>query len=129
MRGIVMRATAIVRTKSIGSSRARIGERRALDLDQHVDRHAFRMCSAGSPARAIMPTRSVTAFAHADDAAAADIDAGVAHRRQRFQPVLIGAGGDDLAVEFRRGVEIVVVVIEPGILQARGLRLRSACRA
>ena len=61
-------------------------------------------------------------FAHADDAAAADMDAGRAHVLQRFQPIVIGTGGDDLAVEIRRGVEVVVVIVEAGLFQL--LRLR-----
>ena len=61
----------------------------------------------------------VRALAHADDAAAADMDAGVAHMVERVEPLLIGARGDDLAVEFRRGVEIVVVVIETGCFSRR----------
>ncbi len=40
---------------------------------------------------------------------------------QGIQPVLVGAGGDDLAVEFGRGVEVMVVVIESGLAQLRGM--------
>ena len=36
----------------------------------------------------------------------------------RVEPVLIGARGDDLAVELGRGVEIVVVGGEPGFGEA-----------
>ena len=74
-------------------------------------------CAGRLASVAIMPTRSSRALAHADDAAAADVDAGVAHMRQRVEAVLIGAGGDDLAVEFRRGVEVVVVIVEAGRLE------------
>ena len=56
-------------------------------------------------------------FAHADDAAAADIEARVAHRGERVEPILVGARGDDLAVELRRGVDVVVVVVEAGVLE------------
>ena len=52
------------------------------------------------------------ALAHADDAAAADMDAGLAHRAERVEAVLISAGGDDLAIELRRGVEVVIVIVE-----------------
>ena len=41
--GIRMRAVAIVRTSSSGSSGAQVGQRRALDAHQQVDRHALRM--------------------------------------------------------------------------------------
>ncbi len=60
-------------------------------------------------------------LAHADDAAAADIDPRLAHRFQRVDPVREGARGDDLGIFLRRGVDIVVVIIEA--------RLRRACRA
>ncbi|MOA43906.1 hypothetical protein D3C78_1661120 [compost metagenome] len=60
-------------------------------------------------------------FPHADDAAGADLHAGAAHVLQGVQAVLIGAGGDDIAVKLRRGVEVVVVVIKPGGAQARRL--------
>src|SRR2546429_3739535 len=53
-------------------------------------------------------------LAHADDAAAADVDAGVAHVAERVEAVLVGARRDDGAVIFRRGVEGVVVVVEAG---------------
>lgn len=51
----------------------------------------------------------IPALAHA----AADMDAGVAHMFQRIESILISARGDDLAIEFRRG--IVVVVIKAGL--------------
>src|SRR3546814_10204027 len=61
-------------------------------------------------------------FAHADDAAAADLDAGATHVIERIETILVRACADDLAVELRRGIEIVVVVIEPGVGQTIGLR-------
>ena len=73
-------------------------QRRAFDLHQAVDRHRLRIRievgelgdeSGASPSR----------FAHADDAAAADVDAGGADAIQRIQPVAIITRGDDLAVE------------------------------
>jgi len=36
-----------------------------------------------------------------------------AHALQRVQPVLVVARADDVAVEFRRGIQVVVVVIQP----------------
>src|SRR6516162_6289613 len=50
------------------------------------------------------------------------MDAGLAHMVQRLQAIGIDAGRDDLAVEFRRGVEIVVVIIESGLLEPPRLR-------
>ncbi len=39
--GMVMRATAMVRTNSKGSSGSALGQRRALDLHQQIDRHTL----------------------------------------------------------------------------------------
>ena len=125
--GMVMRATAMVRTKSMRIERLRLGRR---GVPSTCTRALIGTLSGwtGRVARAwIRPTRSLCAFAHADNAAAADIDAGVAHMLQRVQPVLIGPGADDVAVIFRRGVEIVVVIIQPRLFQPRRLRRRSAC--
>ena len=123
-----MRATAMVRTKSSGSSLALHGERRAFHLHQHVDRHAFRMHRQAGQRRDHADA-VVQPLAHADDAAAADMDAGVAHVVERVEAVLVGARGDDGAVIFRRGVEVVVVVVEAGGLQPRAPARPSACRA
>jgi hypothetical protein len=60
-------------------------------------------------------------FAHADDAAAADGDAGVADVLEGVEAVLVGAGGDDVAVEFGGGVEVVVVGVAAGLFEAGGL--------
>src|SRR5271170_2219023 len=62
-------------------------------------------------------------LAHADDAAAADMDAGVAHVVERFQAILISPSGDNVIVKFRRRVEIVIVIVEAAILEP--LRLRA----
>src|SRR3546814_1295453 len=64
-------------------------------------------------------------FAHADDAAAAGFHAGRAHLFQRVEAILKRAGVDHLAVKLRRGIQIVVVVIEPGGLQRIGLPVKS----
>ena len=110
------------RTRS-ASSDGCVRKRRAGDADQHVDRHRFRM------RRQVRQRRDhadavLARLAHADDAAAADVDAGGAHVVERFQAIFVGARGYDLAVEFRRGVEIVIVVVEAG-----GLELSAPCGA
>ncbi len=124
----MMRATAIVRTKSSGSSLARGRQRRAFDLHQHIDRHAFRMDRQAGECRdhadAILQP-----LAHADNAAAADMDAGRAHVLERIETILVSARGDDRAVKFRRGVEVVIVVVEAGLFQPLRLIATSACRA
>ena len=67
----------------------------------------------------------LAALAHADDAAAAHMDAGIANMAQGLQAVLVAAGGDDLAVIVGRGVEVVVVVVEAGGAQAHALLARQ----
>src|SRR6185436_2611496 len=58
---------------------------------------------------------------HTDDAAAADMEAGVSHTIERIQPVVLGAGRNDFAVELGRSIYIVVVVVEAGGLELLGL--------
>src|SRR5690606_6512739 len=60
-------------------------------------------------------------FAHAKDAAAADIDAGLADIADGLEAVFVGAGGDDFAVVLGAGVEVVVVGFQSGLFQAVGL--------
>ena len=96
-------------------------ERGAFDLHQLVDRHRLRML--GQRGQGLQQAGALVArFAHADDAAATGLHAGMAHVLQRVEPVLVLAGVDHLAVDLRRGVEVVVVVVEPGGLQRVGLR-------
>src|SRR5262249_58507928 len=68
---------------------------------------------------------SLEVFAHADDAAAADVDAGRTHVAERVEPILIGARGDDRAIVLGRGVEVVVVIVEAGCLEAQRLLRRE----
>ncbi len=99
-----------------------VGQRRAFHPHQVVDRHrlgvGLHVGQLRDQAGALLAR-----FAHADDAAAADVDAGVAHAVQRVEAVLVGAGGDDLAVELGRGVQVVVVVVQTGLLELFGLAL------
>ena len=66
-------------------------------------------------------------FTHADNTAAAHFHAGTAHVLQGFEPVPVGAGGNDIAVKFRGRIQVVVVIIEPGFRQL--LRLLRAQHA
>ena len=63
-----------------------------------------------------------TRLTHAEDAARADIDTRLADRLEGVQPVLEGARGDHVAVELRRGVQVVVVIVQTGVGQAPRLR-------
>ncbi len=118
--GIMSRATAITRTKSNGSTPAfpcsgvpgictswLIGT-----LSGCVGRFESVMSICA---------RSRSRLAHAEDAAAAHLQAGVAHGFERVQSVLERARRDDLVVVLRRGIDVVVVVVEAGVLQLDGL--------
>ena len=99
-------------------------QRRARHLHEQVDRHALRMrVEHGQLAE--QPRAVGARLAHADDAAAAQLHARLADVRERVEPVLIGARRDDLAVELRRRVEVVVVVVESGCGEGRRLRRRQ----
>jgi hypothetical protein len=65
----------------------------------------------------------VDGLTHADDAAAADGDAGLADVAEGEEAILVGAGGDDGFVVIAAGVEVVVVGVEAGLLEATGLIL------
>ncbi len=56
-------------------------------------------------------------LAHADDAAGADLDAGGPHVGQGVQPVLVLAGADHVLVILGGGVQVVVVVVQAGLLE------------
>ncbi len=96
------------------------GERRTLHLHQHVDRYAFGM-DGKIRQRRDQADAILARLAHADDAATANRDAGIAHVLQRVEPVLINAGRDDAAVVLGRGIEVVIVIVEAGVFQPFGL--------
>ncbi|MNM92233.1 hypothetical protein D3C81_1045580 [compost metagenome] len=91
-------------------------QRGAGHLYQAVDRHRIRVRRQVGK-RQQQADAVVAGFAHADDAAAAGLQPGVAHVFQRVQAVLVLAGMDDGVVVIRRGVQIVVVVVQPGFLE------------
>lgn len=62
-------------------------------------------------------------FAHVDDAAAADFQTGMTHATERIEAVLIFTRRNDVIVKLRRGIPVVVVVIESGFFQAIDLAL------
>ena len=66
-------------------------------------------------------------LAHADDAAAAGFHARGAHVVERIEAILVIARVDDLAVELRRAIQVVIVVIQARRFQR--LRLRRAQHA
>ena len=96
-------------------------ERRAFDLNEVIDRHGLRIRVEVGKLRD-QACAFAARFPHPDDTAAAHGNAGRADTRERIEAILIDARRHDLAVELGRGVEIVIVVIEAGVLQ----RLRLA---
>ena len=93
---------------------------RARHLDQHVDGHRLRVWL--EPHQLLEQGGAVAGgLAHAQDPAGAHLHAGVAYVAEGRQAVGVAAGGDDLAVVVRRGVEVVVVVVQARLGQAPGL--------
>ena len=110
--GIMMRASATIRTNSIGAIGAAFGERRAGDRNQHVDRNAFRRL--GEVRKRDQHFDAVGFFlAHAEDAAATHFHAGLPDILQRVETIGKIARRGHLRVIARRRIDIVVVVIEP----------------
>src|SRR5207247_6154449 len=97
--------------------------RSAFHMNEVVDRHRFgrrgQARERGDEARALRAR-----LAHAHDSPAAHLDSGTAHPRQRTEPVAVSARGDDLAVELRGRIEVVVVIVETRRLEL--LRLAFA---
>ena len=60
-------------------------------------------------------------LAHAQNTARAHINARTLHMADGFDTVFKIARGDNLAVEFFRCVDIVIVIIKTGFFQASGL--------
>mmetsp|Transcript_2320 Transcript_2320/g.3499 ORF Transcript_2320/g.3499 Transcript_2320/m.3499 type:complete len:266 (+) Transcript_2320:1177-1974(+) len=88
--------------------------------NQHVDRHRIRVfLQCGQRQQHVDPVHLL--LAHAYDAAGADLHARLAHPVQGVDTIGKGAGGDDLRVVALGGVDIMVVVVQPGIAQAKHL--------
>src|SRR5207248_332750 len=95
-----------------GVERSGMCQRGTLDWDQHIDRNALRMrILRGQLAEQLESVGEL--LAHADDPAAADGDSRIADDGERVETVRVRPGGDDLAVELWRGVEVVVVRGQP----------------
>ncbi len=95
-------------------------QRGAFDLHQHVDRYGLRVL--WQIGQLLQHGGAIpAALAQSEDAATADVDLLLADAGQGVQPILIGAGGDHLAIELRGGVQVVIVVVQPGLLEFSGL--------
>src|SRR5690606_12081283 len=94
----------------------RVGQRRARYPDELVDGHALRV--RRQRGERVEERHAVLAgLAHAEDAAAAYLQARVANVLQGPEAIGVGTGRDDLRVESLGGIEIVVVEIQPGLVQ------------
>ena len=97
-----------------------VAQRRARYLDQQIDRHTARMFR--QIGQFLQHRGTVTArFAHTEDTAAADIDTGLADLVDGLDAVGKFAGGYHLVVILGRGIDVVVVIIQPGITQLGNL--------
>lgn len=99
-----------------------LGQRRAFDGDKRVDGHGVGLRVHAREFDEHLEA-VVHGFAHAEDAAGADFEAGLADVRERLEAFIVGARGDYRGIKFARGVEVVVVDVAAGFLEARGLRL------
>ncbi|CAI8711243.1 hypothetical protein EMIT0P12_110089 [Pseudomonas sp. IT-P12] len=100
-------------------------QRCAGHFHQHVDRHRLRMLrQVGQLDQQVGAV--VEGLAHAEDTAGTDLHPRIPHIGQSLQALAVGAGGDDAAVELRRGIKVVVVVVEAGLGQRLGLLLIEA---
>ncbi len=105
-----------------GIDRRKTVKRGSLDLDELVDRHTLgRGIEGGQGTQHGHPVRD--ALAHADDPARADLETRRANVREGLEPILVAAGRHHLCVVLGRGVEVVVVIVEPGRRQPSGLLL------
>src|SRR5678815_875669 len=70
-------------------------------------------------------TAFMASLTHADDSAAAHRNPGCTDARQSFESILVGSRRDDVAVEFGRCVEVVVVSRESSFCEKVCLFLRE----
>ena len=110
--------TATIFRISIGRSRGAFCQRRAGDREQEVERHHVRvqLLQAERQADAV-----VDRLAHAEDAAAARLQADLLRQPHRVDALLPGVRRDDLRVELLRRFQVVVDAADAGVLQVRGL--------
>ena len=94
----------------------RVFQRRAFGAHQLVNRHAFGLRVQIRQARN-QPRALGTRFVHAHNAAAAHFQPRLADFAQRVHTVFVAARVDDVVVAFGVGVQIVVVIIQTGLLQ------------
>ena len=118
--GIMIRATAMVRTNSSGSrgpaSASGVPSTRTSILIGTLSGCSGKLASA-EHGGAILD-----AFPHTQDAATADMDARFPHMGQCVEPVLVGARCNDPVVIRLGGVEVMVVIVQARFLEPLDLR-------
>jgi len=103
-------------------SRVQVFEGSPGDAHQRIDGYAFRMrIERGKLLQ--QPDAISFRFAEADDSSAANGNADFSHRRERAEAVVIIAGRDNLPVELRRSIEVMVVSSQARAGQAPRLRI------
>ena len=117
-----MRAVAIVRTKTSGSSASRCSSGVPATRTSALI-GTLSGCGSSVESWCSRPMRSLFRFAEADDSSAADGDARFSHRCERAQAVVVIARRDDLPVKLRRSIEVVVVRSQARVGQALRLRI------
>ncbi|MPL79159.1 hypothetical protein SDC9_25034 [bioreactor metagenome] len=98
--------------------------RNALDLVPQVHRHAVGVRRQGGQ-RHQQGDAVFLGLSHAEDAAAADLDAASAHLLDGLEAILHRPRAGDPRVVGGRGVDVVVVEVEPRRLQSRDLTGRE----
>mmetsp|Transcript_18011 Transcript_18011/g.32232 ORF Transcript_18011/g.32232 Transcript_18011/m.32232 type:complete len:346 (-) Transcript_18011:36-1073(-) len=103
-----------------GIHRVLLLQGRSLDGDKRVDRYGLgRLLHVRQHVK--QADAVVHLFAESDDASAANGESSLSDVFEGLQPLLVRASGDDIGVELRRRVEIVVVGGESGFFQLSGL--------
>src|SRR5690348_10026659 len=92
----------------------------ALHTHQKIDRHTLRMFWQGCE-RVDKSDAIAFVFSHANDPAAADMNARLAEMSESLKAIIVSPGGDDLAVVLGRRIEIMIVVVEARRLESLGL--------
>jgi|HubBroStandDraft_1064217.scaffolds.fasta_scaffold13907_3 hypothetical protein len=93
---------------------------RTLSPNERVDRHALRLrLEAGQRAQHLAAV--VHALPHANDPTGADRDAGRAYILERTKPIVVGSRRDDRTIVLSARIQVVVVSVEAGLLQAARL--------
>jgi len=88
--------------------------------EEGVDRDGLRVLGlVGQSLQQFAPV--LNTFPQAQNTAAADVYAGLAYMPQGLQALLIAAGGDNVGIKLRGGVQVMVIGVEAGLFEALSL--------